>query len=90
MGGGNLLAALNNTKVLLAVARQSGIPVAHSRIVFALDAGETSVWCVKAKSLQHLTETAPASQIMQQVAPASGECVVRKTKPSAFFATPLA
>ena len=88
LGGGNILAALNNTKNLLAVARQCGIPVAHSRNVF--DAVDASVWCVKVKSLKDLTETAPASQIMEQVAPAPGECIVRKTKPSAFFETPLA
>jgi len=90
LGGGNILAALNNTKSLLAVARLCGIPVAHSRNVFALDDADTNVWSVKVKSLKHLTETSPASQIMEQVAPAPGECIVRKTKPSAFFETPLA
>ena len=89
-GGGNILCALNATRGLLAVARECQIPVAHARIVFAQGGADAGIFCLKAKGLQQLTETCPASKFNEHVAPQEGECVVNKTRPSAFFSTELA
>ncbi len=89
-GGGNILDALENSIGLLGLARECEIPVAHTRLVFADDGSDAGLFCVKAKGLRNLTERAPGSQIVEQVMPLAGELVVRKTQPSAFFATPLA
>ena len=89
-GGGNIPAAIGNTVPLLAAARERGWPVAHSRIVFADDGGDHNVFTIKVPGMLTLTEDAPASAIVPQLAPHAGELVVRKTVPSAFFGTSLA
>ncbi len=89
-GGGNILDAVAKTRELLAVARACGLPVAHTRVVYADDGADAGVFCLKAKGLERLTEHAPASQIVEALTPQSGELIVRKTQPSAFFNTMLA
>ena len=46
--------------------------------------------CMKVPSLKGLTEDAPDSQIVDELAPQPGEIVIRKRVPSAFFGTDLA
>lgn len=89
-GGGNIAAAIDCTVGLLKAARAQGWAVAHSRIVFADDEADASVFARKVPSLLALKEDAPASAIVPQLAPQAGELVVRKTEPSAFFGTNLA
>jgi maleamate amidohydrolase len=88
-GGGNIAQAIGNTKVLLAAARHANIPVAFTRIVYADDGSDASVFTLKLPGLLALTETAPAAQIVDALAPAAGEYIARKTQPSAFFGTGL-
>ena len=75
---------------MLALARQRGWAVAHTRVVFADDGADGNVFCRKVPSLLKLTEHAPSSAIVPELAPAPGELVVRKTLPSAFCGTTLA
>src|SRR3546814_3685177 len=89
-GGGNIASAIARTADVLGAARQRGWPVAHSRIVYADDGSDANVFSVKVPGMQTLTEHAPISAIVPQLAPAAGELVVRKTVPSAFFGTGLA
>ncbi len=89
-GGGNIDAAMQRTIVLLDEARRRSWPIAHSRIVFADDDGDANVFAMKVPGLLALKEHSPNSAIVPQLAPRSGELVVRKTVPSAFFATSLA
>lgn len=89
-GGGNIDTAIQTTKSLLATARVAQIPVAFTRVVYADDASDAGVFCLKAPGLAALTEDAPASQVVDDLAPLHGEYVIRKTQPSAFFGTNLA
>ena len=89
-GGGNIVAAIAATKSLLATARVAGILVAFTRVVYADDASDAGVFCLKAPGLKALTENAPESQVVDDLPPAAGEYVIRKTQPSAFFGTNLA
>jgi maleamate amidohydrolase len=89
-GGGNIAAAIDRTRGLLAFFRSRGLPVAFTRIVYADDGSDAGVFCRKAPNLAGLTERHPAGQIVPELAPRSGELVVRKTQPSAFFGTGLA
>jgi maleamate amidohydrolase len=89
-GGGNIAEAIVHTQGLLAAARDCGLPVAFTRIVYADDRADSGVFCRKARGLDRLTEAAPASQIVSALAPRTGELIVRKTQPSAFFGTMLA
>ncbi len=88
-GGGNIDAAIQTTKSLLATARSAQIPVAFTRVVYADDASDAGVFCLKAPGLAALTEDAPGSQVVVDLTPGPGEYIVRKTQPSAFFGTNL-
>jgi len=89
-GGGNIGEAITNTKPLLAKAREAGLPIAFTRIVYADDGSDSGIFCVKVPGLRSLTDEAPESQVVSDLAPAEGETVLRKTQPSAFFGTGLA
>ncbi|MGD9922886.1 MAG: isochorismatase family protein [Pseudorhodoplanes sp.] len=89
-GGGNISDAIASTVPLLAEARSRGLPVAHTRIVYAEDGSDANVHTLKVPRLLQLTESNPASHFVPELMPRAGEIVVRKTLPSAFFGTDLA
>ena len=89
-GGGNIGEAIAATRALLASAREAKIPVAFTRVVYADDGSDAGVFCDKAPGLKNLTEHSESSQVVDSLAPAAGEYVLRKTQPSAFFGTGLA
>lgn len=89
-GGGNIPSAMKNTVGLLREARRRKWPVAHTRIVFADDDGDRNVFAMKVPGMLTLKEGDPSSAIVPELSPEPGELVVRKTVPSAFFATSLA
>lgn len=89
-GGGNIAPAIAATVPVLARARAEGWPVVHTRIVFAEDGSDATVFCRKVPGMLRLTEQVPESAIVPELAPAPGEFVVRKRQPSAFSGTGLA
>ncbi|MGD9916351.1 MAG: isochorismatase family protein [Rhizobiaceae bacterium] len=89
-GGGNIAPAIEKTVGLLAHARAMRWPVAHTRVVYADDASDAGAFTHKVPSLLKLTEDSPLSQIVDELKPATGEYIVRKRHPSAFFGTELA
>jgi len=89
-GGGNIDEAIAETAHLLALARRAGWPVAHTRVVYADDGSDAGAFALKVPALTRLTENSPLSAIVPELAPASGEIVVRKRGASAFFGTDLA
>jgi maleamate amidohydrolase len=72
---------------LLAAARARRLPVAFSRVVYAEDGSDDCAFVRKVPALASLTERAPVSQIVAQLAPKPDETILRKTQPSAFFGT---
>jgi maleamate amidohydrolase len=89
-GGGNIGSAIANTRTMLDEARRRRWPIAHSRIVFADDGADQNIFTLKVPGMLTLTEHNPNSAIVPELAPRTGELVVRKTVPSAFFGTSLA
>lgn len=89
-GGGNIPEAINNTQELLALAREKNWPIAHTRIVFADDGSDNNIFSIKVPSMLKMLEDAEISQIVPELTPETGELVVRKTVPSAFYGTSLA
>ncbi len=89
-GGGNCLDAAERTIAVLAAARQEGLPVIFTRIVYAEDGSDHGVWVEKVPRLADLTEDVPASQVTTMLQPRPDETVLRKTQASAFFGTGLA
>lgn len=90
LGGGNIPEAVVATAPLLAFFRARGLPAVFTRIVYADDGSDAGLWCEKVPRLRKLTDAAYTSQVVDTLAPRSGEFVVRKTQASAFFGTHLA
>ncbi len=88
-GGPHIAAAVQATRPLLAAFRTAGLPIVHTRVVFADDGANKNVFCMKVPPLLTLTENAFASQIVEDLTPMGGELVLRKTSASAFFSTGL-
>jgi maleamate amidohydrolase len=86
-GGGNIAPAIAATVGLLDAARRIGLPIAFTRVVYAADGSDDCAFVRKVPALTVLTEDAPASQVVPQLAPKAGETILRKTQPSAFFGT---
>ncbi|WPG41479.1 isochorismatase family protein [Variovorax sp. EBFNA2] len=89
-GGGNIGPAIECTRGLLAQARQRQWPVVHTRVVYQDDGADANIFALKVPPILALREDAPESQIVPQLQPVTGELVLRKTSPSAFFGTSLA
>jgi maleamate amidohydrolase len=89
-GGGNIGPATAETARLLGFARRHGLPIAHTRVVYADDGSDAGAFARKAPGLLRLTESSPLSQIVPELAPTPGEFVIRKRQASAFFGTELA
>jgi maleamate amidohydrolase len=88
-GGPQIAQAVHHSAPLLAAFRRAGLPVAHTRVVFAEDGADKNVFCLKVPPLAKLTEHALGSQTVAELTPLPGELVVRKTSASAFFSTGL-
>ncbi|WP_196258127.1 isochorismatase family protein [Pelagibacterium limicola] len=81
-------AAVDKTAELLAVARESGIPVVH---VKGLDSGiKPWVHRKRGPSTMSAEMRKKGGEIVAEVAPIAGEVVIEKTAPSGFQGTPLA
>jgi len=89
-GGGNINAAIAQTVTALATARGRGLPVVHTRVVYADDGADAGAFAAKVPNLLKLTEAAHSSQIVTELTPVTGELVIRKKQASAFFDTDLA
>jgi maleamate amidohydrolase len=88
-GGGNISEAISNTIPLLAAFRERRLPIAHTRIVYEADGSDANIHCLKVPRLQTLTEDNPQSDFVPELKPQTGEIVIRKRLPSAFFGTDL-
>jgi maleamate amidohydrolase len=89
-GGGNIAPAIACTRPLLDAARDAGLPVVFTRIVYAEDGSDACAFSMKLPGLAALIERVPASQVVPELQPRDDEHVLRKTQPSAFFNTGLA
>ena len=89
-GGGNIGPAIEQTGKLLALARQRGWLVSYTRVVYADDGADANVFTDKVPGCLAFTETSELSQVVAELPPASGDLIIRKQFPSAFFGTHLA
>jgi maleamate amidohydrolase len=89
LGGGNIESAIAQTVPLLDQARMRKLPIAFTRIVYEQTRTNPGVFATKIPAIATLTEAAPASNIVPQLAPRPGEHIIRKTQASAFFGTDL-
>lgn len=81
---------LPDIRRLLEASRAAGIPVLFSQGLIAPDLSDVGLW----KGAAHRTgrsqlEGTPGAEIVPELAPRVGEHVVRKRRPSAFYASDL-
>ena len=86
-GGGNIHAAIEETALLLKTCRALGLPIAHTRTVFAADGSDRNLFMMKVPALAGMTEDNPASHIVPLLTPVAGELIVKKRDASAFLGT---
>jgi len=89
-GGYNIASAITNTTVLLAAAREAGLPIAHARFVVQEGGIDLGPFGLKVPNLAKLTPGSDEVRFVDEVAPIPGEFIVDKSHASAFFGTPLA
>ncbi|MBM3486758.1 MAG: isochorismatase family protein [Alphaproteobacteria bacterium] len=89
-GGGNIPAAIEKTRELLAVARHLDLPIAFTTHVYAEDGSDDGVFNMKSPGLRALKPGSHEIQIVPELEPRPGERVIAKHYPSGFFATDLA
>ena len=85
--------AIPHIQTLLGAAREAGIPIVH---MTGLDQNGIEGWAVRRESQRSGNLSVEAQdrrdrrfEIIDEVAPLSGEVVLRKASPSAFWGTPL-
>lgn len=88
-GGGNIAAAIANTVHLLAAARERHLPIAFTRHAYAADGSDFGLFTRKNESLKILTVDSDTTEIVDELKPRTGEWVLCKRHPSAFFGTDL-
>jgi maleamate amidohydrolase len=91
--GRSAWAAVQTLERLLPEARAKGIPVIYSVNPPRVSDVQQGGWGRKTATSPTSSSTEPVTdkgwQIVSEVAPLKGDLVVHKTKPSAFFGTPL-
>ena len=84
-------AAIPHIRALLDGARQAGVPVVYTRVADRRTVGDAGRWEGKnSRATEDLDEQRRrGNEIVEEIAPREGELVLAKSKPSAFFGTPL-
>lgn len=83
--------AVANTPELIVAAREAGIPVIHTRILYlAEDCADGGMWVKKSPVMKAMVQGNVLAEFCDEVEPAKNELVIVKQYASAFFGTSLA
>lgn len=82
--------ALASCERLAAAARQAGMPVVFTNVVYQAGGVDGGMFYRKVPALAAFLEGSPLGAFPPSLQPLRGELVVSKQYPSAFFGTPLA
>lgn len=82
--------AVEQSVALLAAAREAGIPVIHTRVLFHPSGMDGGLFARKVPVLRSLVPGEPLAEFDPRVAPDTRELVIVKNYASAFFGTSLA
>jgi len=88
--GEGVVAAVAASGALLGAARDTGIPVIHTRVEFHPSGADGGLFVQKIPALRKLVAGAPLGRFDPAVAPLPEELVLVKNYASAFFGTSLA
>ncbi|MDP2720154.1 MAG: isochorismatase family protein [Dehalococcoidia bacterium] len=81
--------AVNQIASLLPLAREKKVPVIYSTAQERASELEKGRWLSKSKRSMEAARIDIGTQIVKEIAPMENDIVIRKTKPSIFFGTPL-
>jgi len=85
-----VVACVKEVPELLDLAREKGVPIIHTRVLYTLPNYEDGgVWIKKAPVLKDLVHGNPYAEFCAEVVPKPGEPIVIKQYASAFFGTSL-
>ena len=77
-------------RALVEVCRRGGVPVLFSQGLVSPDGSDAGLWKAEARLAGRVqVEGTPGAEIVPELAPGAGEKIIRKRRPSAFFATDL-
>ncbi|XWX02447.1 N-carbamoylsarcosine amidohydrolase [Aggregatilineales bacterium SYSU G02658] len=82
--------AVQKTVPLLERARQKGVPVIYTKVVYHPTGADGGLFVQKIPSLRALVDGEPLAEIVPELTPAPNDVVVVKQYASAFFGTSLA
>lgn len=83
-------AALASNERLAAAARQAGVPVIFTNVVYEPDGADGGMFFRKVPALRAFTRGSPDGAFPDTLQPSANEIVISKQYPSAFFGTSLA
>lgn len=85
-----VVACVKEMPELLDLAREKGVPIIHTRVLYTLPNYEDGgIWIKKAPVLKDLVPGNPYAEFCEEVVPKEGEPVIVKQYASAFFGTSL-
>jgi len=82
--------AVNASRELYATARQAGIPLIYTKVVYEPGGRNGGAFVEKVPLLKTMTADNPLTEIVEELPPAPGDLVIEKQYASAFFGTNLA
>ncbi|MGV6871801.1 isochorismatase family protein [Pseudochelatococcus sp. B33] len=90
LGGGNIRDAIANTQPVLEAARAAGIPIAHTRHIYAADGSNFGLFNIKLPTNNLLRVGSPHAETVDTLKAVDGELVIDKQFPSAFVGSTFA
>jgi maleamate amidohydrolase len=86
-----VIEAVGKAPLLLSAARESRVPIIHTRILYgAENCADGGMWVKKAPVMKAMIAGNALAEFCDEVKPAAGELVIVKQYASAFFGTSLA
>jgi maleamate amidohydrolase len=82
--------AVNATVPLLKAARQKGVPVVYTRVLYHPSGADGGLFVRKVPALRRMVEGEPLADIVPELPPGPDDVVLIKQYASAFFGTSLA
>ena len=82
--------AVRESVPLLDAARQAGVPVIYTRVIYQAGGFDGGIFVEKVPVLKTMVEGEPLADIVPELPPAEGDVIINKQYASAFFGTSLA
>lgn len=86
----DVVTAVSQTVELLDLARQKGVPVIYTRVLYNQNGLDGGIFVQKVPLLRQMVEGEPLADIVPQLPPANNDVIINKQYASAFFGTSLA